>query len=160
MGLGLEFVGHELRFDADAVMDSADLGRDRSGRFEPRLEAFVPDARDYGRNELSSGRFEVDRPACGGRLAPDSGECFVARPVVGQFPTVRFEHRAIDLAEARPLVDHARLGGRRKRKRWRVGGIRLKGRRDASRKEQARAYGACGKNQAVGRAKDGRAEAP
>ena len=117
------------------VPELAHVLRDGAGRVQPRFEAFVPDAGHHRRDEVPLRRAEIDGFAGARRLDANAGQRILARSVIGKPASARLQYGAVDLAEARPLVLHARLGSGREHERRRVGRVRHQRRRRRARAE-------------------------
>ena len=133
-------LGTRQRIDLEddcVIPELAHMRRGGAGRLQPLFEAFVPDAGHHRRHEAPFRRAEIDGLAGAGGFCTDAGQCFVAGPVVRKRATVRLQHGAVDLAEARPLVLHARLGSRRENERRRVGRVRYERLRRACAEREA-----------------------
>ena len=94
---------------------------DSTGRIEPRLEAFVADTRHHCRDKTSLRWAKIHGLAGTGGFGSDAGQRVLARTIVRQRVSVRFQYGAVDLAETPPLVLHAHLRSRREHERRGVG---------------------------------------
>ena len=95
------------------------------------LDTIPADPGNDGSNQSPPGRSEVHLPSWSGRLDTDACQRLVARPVIGERGSARFQHLAEDFAEARPLVLHAGQGGGHQDERRRVCRVRHQRRRRA-----------------------------
>ena len=92
--------------------------RQRRGKV---AEALRCETRHHHQPQFQPRRPQIDRPATRRRLAGETVQHRLARPMVGQIGTVIVTQRAEDLAKSRSAVDHADLRRRREHERRHLG---------------------------------------